>query len=289
VRQIPNGGLAAARNAGVAVACAPIVAFTDDDCEPEPGWLAALLAAFVDPRVGGVSGHVRSAPTNSLVLRYIEERRPLSPLPAELLRSRSLLYRLALYLRGTARLDPPLQPGAELYSVVGANMAFRTEVLDAVGGFDAAFRFGGEEEELSARVHGPPTDVLLVYEPDAVVVHHFERDLGDTLRRARAYGKGNARTALKHPHIRPIVFPFPLLIASVGLLAAARRSSRLAATTAVLPLLTYVGWTLTALRRRRPEALAYAYVQLAEEVATMAGEILGYRAGYEPAAESDRA
>ncbi|GAC1316786.1 MAG: hypothetical protein NVSMB25_03190 [Thermoleophilaceae bacterium] len=39
-------GSAAARNAGAAASRAPLLAFLDADCRPEPGWLAAGLAAL---------------------------------------------------------------------------------------------------------------------------------------------------------------------------------------------------------------------------------------------------
>ncbi len=45
VRLERPGGPAAARNAGWPLARAPLVAFTDDDCVPGPGWLAAALEA----------------------------------------------------------------------------------------------------------------------------------------------------------------------------------------------------------------------------------------------------
>ncbi len=41
-----NKGPAAARNAGIASARGAFLAFTDDDCVPEPGWLAALVEAL---------------------------------------------------------------------------------------------------------------------------------------------------------------------------------------------------------------------------------------------------
>ena len=50
-------GIPHARNAGVARCTGDIVAFLDDDCEAEPGWLAALEIPFLkDPQVGVVGG-----------------------------------------------------------------------------------------------------------------------------------------------------------------------------------------------------------------------------------------
>ena len=51
-----NAGPAAARQRGVAEARGAILAFTDDDCLPTPGWLATMVAAFESlpgPMVGG--------------------------------------------------------------------------------------------------------------------------------------------------------------------------------------------------------------------------------------------
>jgi glycosyltransferase involved in cell wall biosynthesis len=52
-------GPAAARNAGVTVSRAPILAFTDADCEPAPGWLAAGVDALA--RADLVQGTVAPA------------------------------------------------------------------------------------------------------------------------------------------------------------------------------------------------------------------------------------
>src|SRR6478609_4994583 len=41
----PGRGPAAARNAGWRAATGSVVAFTDDDCVPSPGWAAALAGA----------------------------------------------------------------------------------------------------------------------------------------------------------------------------------------------------------------------------------------------------
>ena len=41
-----QGGPARARNAGLDAARAPLIAFTDADCEPTPGWLAAIVSGL---------------------------------------------------------------------------------------------------------------------------------------------------------------------------------------------------------------------------------------------------
>jgi len=55
-------GPAPARNLGVELARAPIIAFTDSDCRPTPGWLAAALPEFDDPKIGFVGGPVLAKP-----------------------------------------------------------------------------------------------------------------------------------------------------------------------------------------------------------------------------------
>ncbi|HEX4868580.1 MAG TPA: glycosyltransferase family A protein, partial [Acidimicrobiales bacterium] len=53
-------GAVSARQAGVAAARGRILAFTDSDCVPEPGWLAAGVAA-IDAGADVVQGHTRPA------------------------------------------------------------------------------------------------------------------------------------------------------------------------------------------------------------------------------------
>ncbi|MGH2916027.1 MAG: glycosyltransferase family 2 protein [Solirubrobacteraceae bacterium] len=277
-----NQGIAGARNAGVAAARAPIVAFTDDDCEPHPEWASTLAARFADESVGGVGGRVIPTGPPSYAIRYLSARNPLTPLPAELADSPSLSKRLRIYLRGVTGRSHDPAAGARLYSAVGANMAFRRSVLVGLGGFDEAFRFGGEEEELCRRMHTDAGRWQLVYEPGAVVKHHFKASTWDTLRRARAYGRGNAREALKYGERHVIVFPLPVLVA-LGLLAAlARRRPRWAVAAGALPLVGYPRWISDARRDRSLEAVTFPYLELAQEVYTMLGEADGYRAGYEP-------
>ena len=49
-------GLSAARNAGAAAASGEILAFTDDDCEPDREWLVRLRRVFADGRFAAAGG-----------------------------------------------------------------------------------------------------------------------------------------------------------------------------------------------------------------------------------------
>jgi hypothetical protein len=77
VRVVPFGAVAAstaaARAAGVRAACAPIIAFVEDHCFPQPGWAAALIAAHrepwaaVGPAIGNANPHGAVSWANLLI------------------------------------------------------------------------------------------------------------------------------------------------------------------------------------------------------------------------------
>lgn len=60
VRLETQSGPAQARNAGLATGAAPLIAFTDADCEPCPEWLAAIHAASSEAEI--ITGPVVPAP-----------------------------------------------------------------------------------------------------------------------------------------------------------------------------------------------------------------------------------
>ena len=66
-RMETNSGPTRARNVGVGLARAPIIAFTDSDCRVHPEWLARALAAFdSDENVALVSGTVLDKPEQAV-------------------------------------------------------------------------------------------------------------------------------------------------------------------------------------------------------------------------------
>jgi glycosyltransferase involved in cell wall biosynthesis len=165
-------GVSRARNAGAAATSAPMLAFTDDDCRPQPGWTAALDRAFVDPRVGLVTGRILPDRTGGRVVSVVLDDQP----------------------RDLRAGDDPASAGS------GANMAFRRDAFTAVGGFDDEFGPGArfraaEDHELFWRVLR--AGWLGRFTPDAVVVHEQWRSLGAFLAANVGYGFGSGALAAK--------------------------------------------------------------------------------------------
>lgn len=151
-------GSYAARNAGVAAARAPVLAFTDADCRPDPSWLRAGLDALAGADL--VGGDVRAV---------------VSPRPTTWER-----YDRAVYLdQGRAVRD-------EGYAAT-ANLFVRREVFRSVGPFDASLASSGD---LEWGQRATAAGARLVHAPAAVVEHLPRRTARDTWRLNRRLGAG---------------------------------------------------------------------------------------------------
>ena len=268
-----NLGLAAARNTGWRAARAAVVAFTDDDCRPAPSWAETLLRAYLGPSVMAAGGEVSPAGVKGLLGRYYLLKPPIAPLESELAGGPSLAQRLRLYLlanvRGEAR-----SGRREVSSLPGASMSVRRCALEAVGGFDPAIRFGGEDEDFFYRLRRELPAAKLLFEPAARMEHDFSGGTVDMLRRARSYGRGNARNFVKHPDWGPTLFPVPL--AFLAFVAAGSRRRWLLLAAALLPMAASPRFTIKALRQRSPGLALLAWLQLLEEAASDVGFVSGY-------------
>jgi glycosyltransferase involved in cell wall biosynthesis len=271
IRHEQNRGVSAARNSGIRVATADIVAFLDDDCEPEHDWAERVIAAHADGALA-VGGALAPGVTSGVILGYVARRDPLAPQELELARSSGLPYRLWLYIRRQWRAGKA-QGRRQVLSVPAASMSVRRDALVAVGGFDERIRFGSEDEDLCRRLLAAFPAEGLIFDPDVRVTHHFEPSLRDLLRRSRAYGQGSAMMFHKWPGFGPTFFPFPLvLLAAVGL---SFRFPFLIPETIALPLILYPRGIRLAVANRRIACVADAYLQALEEASDDIGFLEG--------------
>lgn len=179
-------GLACAHNRGLEEVTAPIVAFTDDDVVVDRHWLAELIRGFsAGEHVACVTGMIfpRELRTPSQV--WIERSIGLS---------KGFTRRVFDLTENRPR--NPLYPYAAGMFGSGANMAFRTPALRAIGGFDPLLGAGSTArggDDLAAFFDVVTAGYTLVYEPAALVYHEHRREYGGL--RAQMYGYGVGLTA----------------------------------------------------------------------------------------------
>ncbi len=179
----PVPGLAVAHNRGLALARGEVVAFTDDDVVADPRWLGELTAPFAaDPRLGCATGLILPArlrtPAQVLLESHGGFAKGFTP---------------TTYDPGDPPRDEPLFPFTAGRFGSGANMAFRTDVLRAVGGFDPATGAGTAArggDDLYGFVRVLAQGHRLRYTPYALVWHHHRETWSDLETQAYGYGAG---------------------------------------------------------------------------------------------------
>jgi glycosyltransferase involved in cell wall biosynthesis len=274
IKNITNKGISTSRNIGINAAKGEIIAFTDDDCRPRPTWIKELCSVYTSKRIQGVGGTFVSVDTSNFMFRYLKANQITMVLENRLFKSNNLFYRFGLYLRNISGLNKPIpNRKRSVYALVGGNMSFRKTALKAAGMFDDRFTFGGEEEDLCKRLTMNDTECLW-FAPKAVVIHQLDGKLRDSLRRSTAYGVGVARMYLKHEDVKPIIYPFPIIIILSFLLGLI--NSWYLLTPFVLVLVIYSLGLRLFIKKARPETLLYGYIQFLQEFFGNIGFIKGW-------------
>jgi O-antigen biosynthesis protein len=176
-------GLAAAHNLGLLDVDTPLVAFTDDDVVVHEAWLERICEAFeAVPNVACVTGMI--------LPRELETREQLW---LEGYAGFNKGFRRRVFDLANHRPEDPLFPFTAGTLGSGANMAFTTKALRAIGGFDPALGAGTRArggDDLSAFFEVLQRGHRLVYEPAAIVHHRHARDYASLRRQVYGYGVG---------------------------------------------------------------------------------------------------
>ena len=125
-----NKGPGYARNKGIKYARGNIIAFTDDDCIPDKNWLKNAVPHFKDPNTIGVEG---------------------------------MTIKKGLI---TPTSIPTINYYGKQYST--CNIFYRTSVLKGVSGFNEAFKFSGEDDNLAQRALKIG---IINFDPSVKIIH----------------------------------------------------------------------------------------------------------------------
>lgn len=254
----PRQGKSFALNLGLAAATGDIVAHTDDDVLPEPGWLDRLVDAFREGDITFAFGKVLprwgAAPPPELLLR----------------RAHEIWGPLALLDYGDERRAyTPEATGLRL--PVGANLAFRRQALIEIGGWRTDLGkvdnslISGEDHEVFFRLKARGLYTGL-YDP-SIVVRHFVPPSRLTRRYFRRWFYWHGKTLARMPEelydldlsTVPHVFGVPRFLYRQALRAAWRWARKLGRRDALgllieeLQCLQFAGFFVQSwqLRRRR--------------------------------------
>jgi glycosyltransferase involved in cell wall biosynthesis len=178
----------AARNTGLVRATGEIVAFTDSDCVATQSWLMELVRGCDDPGIGCFAGEIYPYRLETFIDEYLDSIGFMS--------QRQLLdYR-------------------PLPRAMTANLAFRREVFDRLGMFDAGAISGGDSE-MVIRMR-TKTEYGIRYNASAVVYHKHRGRLWPFCTQFVRYGWGEAKLTCSY---REYYHPWP----GKGLVQSARK------------------------------------------------------------------
>ncbi|MQA29255.1 MAG: glycosyltransferase [Luteitalea sp.] len=171
VVDIPNGGLSAARNVGLAHATGDIVAYTDADTRVDQDWLTFLVQPFLTSDVVG-SGGPNVVPADDPPMAQCIARAPGGPTHV------LLDDRIAEH-------------------VPGCNMAFRRGALLAIGGFNPIYLRAGDDVDVCWRLQA--RGWRIGFSSSALVWHHHRSSIKAYWRQQVGYGEGERWLMAHHP------------------------------------------------------------------------------------------
>ncbi|WP_051970682.1 glycosyltransferase family 2 protein [Kitasatospora azatica] len=195
----PVPGVASAHNRALPLLRSEITAFADDDTLVDADWPFAIAETFArSPRIGCVTGLI---------------------LPAELATAaQATLQAHGDYEKGFEERsysldqppDDPLFPFAAGRFGSGANMAFHTELLRRIGGFDPVIGTGTRAlggEDLLSLFRVVASGSTLAYQPESIVWHRHRRNPEALPVQAFNYGAGLAAYVIAAVLAEPRLLP----------------------------------------------------------------------------------
>lgn len=180
---IEHGGEAAAMNAGLARASAPVIAWVESDVRLDRDWLERLMPEIEKEKVAGAGGLLLPAETDPAIARIFG-------------------YEIAYKIQSNR---------ADALHITSANALYRREVFEQLGPCRTDLGESSFDSEFNHRLR--EAGWRLRCNPEARAWHHFKTRLSDCLIRTWWYG-------FRRPFVQSqVLYPFDRFIALSVLLS----------------------------------------------------------------------
>lgn len=163
-------GLSSARNIGAAAAKGAVLAFTDDDCEPDREWITRLRPVFQEGVFAAAGGP------------------NLPPKPQT--------WEEAVVCAAPGAPSHVMLDDEEAEHLPGCNLAVTRAALEAVGGFDPQFHTAGDDVDFCWRLRD--AGFRLGFAPGAFVWHWRRPSISKFLGQQLGYGRAERLLLAKH-------------------------------------------------------------------------------------------
>ena len=179
-----KGSISEARNYGMDIAKNSIVLFIDSDCEVAPGILREHATSYTEEDIGGVLGLTNFTGKENWVWKTIKK----TP------------FHIAFSF--AKKMD---------YALWGpcANISFRKEVIEKVGGFRTEFPFGfsGEDVDIGLKIN--ESGYKIKCNPKAIVNHSQESwsNFWSFCRKIFRWGRTDFHILKRYPYLSTVDFP----------------------------------------------------------------------------------
>lgn len=170
--RLEPSGLSNARNAGAEIATGELLAFTDDDCEPDEEWIVRIRRIFADHRYAAACGP------------------NLPPRPRN--------WQEAVVNAAPGAPSHVMLNDDDAEHLPGCNLVVSKSAFHSIGGFDPQFATAGDDVDFCWRLRD--MGFHLGFVPGAFVWHHRRPSIIAFLRQQLGYGRAEKLLLKKHPH-----------------------------------------------------------------------------------------
>ncbi len=166
-----HGGLSKARNLGAAVATGEIFAYTDDDCEVDPGWLYWIARGYAEQGVDAMGGP------------------NIPPVPMD--------EDEAVVAAAPGAPSHVMLNDSDAEHIPGCNLTVRRGAFESIGGFSEVYMVAGDDVDFCWRLE--EAGFRIGFHGAAFVWHRRRTSFYRYFKQQRGYGKAEALLMRDHP------------------------------------------------------------------------------------------